>query len=157
MWLIVSGLKNALGEFWIPAEICKTWLPSRLIWKAKEYPSDWNTSVLLSLPREWKNFAEATKATICQSWSQKFALSFCRVASLHRDTHIRRNSVAFRPDNGYVDQIFLFRKILAYRHKSQHSSAPYFIDFRAVLDSTDHEIVDGNASRWCSIQTSPSD
>ena len=65
-----------------------------------------------------------------------FAVLLNRI-SVIRDSRAQSNQGGFRPGRGFVDQIFILRRILEYRFKYQQPVVACFIDFRAAFDSID--------------------
>ena len=147
---IITQLKNnkAPGEDGIPAEVYKTCSTSLLnplhklfcsIWETEIFPDDWNTSILLPLPKKGDKSVcgNYRGISLIDTAAKIFTSLLLQRFSSERNIRTRINQGGFRPGVGCVDQIFTLRRILEHRYKFKQPTAACFIDFRAAFDSVD--------------------
>ena len=111
------------------------------IWTANEIPRDWNTNLIVKIPKKGD-------LQNCDNWRGITLLSmpskiFCRVL-LNRieeaiDVNLRQEQAGFRRGKGCMDQIFSLRNII---EQSTEWNAPLcigFKNFKKAFDSIHHE------------------
>ena len=144
----IKMLKNnkAPGEDQVCAEMLKAEdqeLPVILleilqkIWNSEEIPDDWNTGIIIKLPKKGdlgncNNWRGITLLSLTSKVFNRIILQRIKAAV---DGKLRQEQAGFRAGRSCVDHIFTLRQILEQSQEWNSSLYVIFVDFEKAFDS----------------------